>query len=139
MQKLTLLERIDYLEKNRPNRPEQMTLEKSLMRHLTDLLNTRKGSVPIAPDYGIADITDLGRSFSKETINEFTCALENVVLRYEPRLSAIHILYNADTVAPLSASFKIEATLAKELGQQKIQFETTLDSTGSVRLTREDA
>ena len=70
MRDLTLLERISALEAKRDGATERQRLERSLARHLTDMLNTRRGSVPVAPDYGIADVTDLGRSFTEESVEE---------------------------------------------------------------------
>lgn len=132
MHRLTLLERISSLEKHKVNKYDQMTLERSVMRHLSDMLNTRKGTVPIAPDYGIADVTDLGRSFSQESIDQFAEDLECVILRYEPRLKDVKITYDADEQEPLSARFKMEVELTQEFGNQRLAFETKLDSAGNM-------
>ena len=134
MYDLTLLERIEAMENARHGTAERRNLERSLARHLTSMLNTRRGSVPIAPDYGIADVTDLGRSFTEESVEEFKTELERVIMRYEPRLSAVRVTYAPKADAPLSAVFAIEAAVNTEYGRQTLHFETMLDATGAVRL-----
>jgi type VI secretion system protein len=134
MHDLTLLERIEALENARTGTTELWSLERSLARHLTSMLNTRRGSVPIAPDYGIADVTDLGRSFTEESVTEFKTELERVIMRYEPRLSAVRVTYVPRPDTPLSAVFELEAAVNTEYGRQTLRFETLLDATGVVRL-----
>ena len=91
MHELTLLERIEAMENPRKEAAERQLLERSLSRHLTCMLNTRRGSVPIAADYGIADVTDLGRSFTEKSVTEFKAEMERLIMRYEPRLSAVRV------------------------------------------------
>lgn len=138
MRDLTLLERISALETKRNGATERQRLERSLARHLTDMLNTRRGSVPVAPDYGIADVTDLGRSFTEESVEEFKAELERVIMRYEPRLSSVRVKHTPRPEMPLSAVFEIEAAVNTEYGRQTLRFETMLDATGAVRLAGGD-
>ena len=135
MHEFTLLERIDAMENVRDKATRQQRLKYSLARHLTSLLNTRRGSVPIAPDYGIADVTDLGRSFSEESVADFKGELERVIMRYEQRLSAVRVEYAPRPDMPLSALFEIEAIVNTDLGQQTLHFETVLEASGIVRLS----
>lgn len=134
MRKLTLLERIEAMEKGRAASLDRHALEYSLSRHLTSLLNTRRGSVPIAPDYGIADVTDLGRSFTEESVGQFRAELERVIMAYEPRLSSVRVDYTPRPDMPLCAVFAIEAAINTDYGQQTLHFETMVDATGAVRL-----
>jgi type VI secretion system protein len=134
MHDLTLLERIAAAESAGDGATEQQRLERSLARHLTSMLNTRRGSVPIAPDYGTSDVTDLGRSFTRESVAEFKAELEQVIMRYEPRLASVRVDYTPRPDMPLSAVFEIEATVGTEYGRQTLRFETMLDATGTVRL-----
>lgn len=136
MRDLTLLERISALETNHDGGTKR--LEHSLVRHLTAILNTRRGSVPIAPDYGIADVTDLGRSFTEESVEEFKAELERVIMHYEPRLSSVRVKHTPRPETPLSAVFEIEAAVNTEYGRQTLRFETMLDATGAVRLAGGD-
>jgi type VI secretion system protein len=136
---MTLLERIYALEKGEKDAlPPLARLQHSLTRHLTDMLNTRRGNVPIAPDYGIADFTDLGSSFTEESINDLKAELESVIMRYEPRLSDVHVHYSPRPDLPLAAVFSLEATIRTENGTSPLRFETILDATGVVRLREGD-
>jgi type VI secretion system protein len=139
MQEMTLLERVQALEKGKLNAlPPLMTLQHSLARHLTAMLNTRRGNAPIAPDYGIADFTDLGSGFSQESIDDLKAELERVIMRYEPRLSDVRVQYSPRADLPLAAVFSLEATIRTENGVSPLRFETILDATGVVRLHEED-
>ncbi|MDR0827346.1 MAG: type VI secretion system baseplate subunit TssE [Desulfovibrio sp.] len=136
MQDLTLLERIRAMGKGEreagghdPNR-----LNHSLLRHLTAILNTRRGSVPIAPDYGIADVTDLGSSFTAESVADMQTDLERVVMRYEPRLSSVHMEYTPKPELPIAAVFCLDAAIETENGTTPLHFDTILDATGIVSL-----
>ena len=135
MHDLTLLERIAAAGKPLNISQQHRQLEASLVRHLGSMLNTRRGSVPIAPDYGIADVTDLGRSFTEESIEEFKTELERAILCYEPRLSSVQIFYVPRPDTPLAAVFEIKTTVSTPHGQRTLQIETTLDATGAMRVT----
>ena len=136
MQDMTLLERIHALEKGErePGGHDPMRLNRSLLRNLTAILNTRRGSVPIAPDYGLADVTDLGSSFTEESIADIRASLEHVVMRYEPRLSSVHMEYTPKSDLPLAAVFSLDATIQTKNGATPLHFDTILDATGTVRL-----
>ncbi len=146
MYALTLLERIAALAHadttENARLPHAVRLEDAFLRHLTCILNTRKGSVPIAPDYGIADMTDLGRSFSEESIKSFRESLEATLLRYEPRLTSVKIRHitqdnakaHATSYATLTPLFEISATAKTPYGEERLRFETSVDTTGIIRI-----
>jgi type VI secretion system protein len=102
------------------------------------MLNTRRGTVPIAPDYGIADLTDLGSSFTEEGVGDLEKELASVILRYEPRLSDVHLKYTPRPDLPLSAVFRLEATVMIDNSPTPLLLETILDATGVVRLREDD-
>ena len=135
MHDLTMLERIAAAELPQNTAQQHRQLESSLVRHLSSMLNTRRGSVHIAPDYGIADVTDLGRSFTEESIEEFTAELERVILCYEPRLSSVQVTYVPRPDTPLAAVFEIKTSVSTPHGLRTLQFETRLDATGAMRVS----
>jgi type VI secretion system protein len=140
MQDMTLLERIRALEKGEyaPGAHDPARLNRSLLRHLTAILNTRRGSVPIAPDYGIADVTNLGSSFTEESISDMQTDMEGVIMRYEPRLSAVHMKCTPKPDMPLAAVFHLDAAIQTENGTMPLHFDTILDATGAVRLKSDE-
>ena len=139
MQELTLLERIQAMEKGREDLGPRNTgrLERSLVRHLTALLNTRQGSVPIGLEYGVPDFTDLGSSFSAESIPQLRESLERIVLAYEPRLTNVRILHTPKADVPMAAVFRLEAEIQTDEGLRYLAFETILDAVGKVHLKTE--
>lgn len=88
MAKLRLDERLLYTTAPRltAGQSRDSLVRKSIVDHLTRLLNTRKGSVPIDPDIGLSDMSNIAGSFAQGT-TQTIC--EEVVLQinqYEPRL-----------------------------------------------------
>ena len=64
---------------------------RSILDHLTRLLNTRKGSVPIDPHYGIDDLSNIAGSYAFGTTESICAEVAQQIQRYEPRLSQIRI------------------------------------------------
>jgi type VI secretion system protein len=140
VQDLTLLERVYAMEKGEKNlgTHDNARLYRSLIRHLRALLNTRRGSVPIAPDYGIADMTDLGSSFTEESAEDLKTDLERLVERFEPRLHDVKAQYTPMPDMPLAAVFSLDASIRTESGVMPLRFQTILDAAGTVRIRSEE-
>jgi type VI secretion system protein len=140
VQDLTLLERVYAMEKGTARLGAHSTerLYRSLIRHLRDMLNTRRGSVPIAPDYGIADMTDLGSKFTEESVEDLKADLERLVKHYEPRLHDVKVGYTPRPDMPLAAVFSLEASIRTENGIVPLRFQTILDAAGTVRIKGEE-
>jgi type VI secretion system protein len=136
---LTLLERVYAMEKGGASLGTNHTerLYRSLIRHLRAMLNTRRGSVPIAPDYGIADMTDMGSKFTEESVDDLKADLEHLVELYEPRLHDVRAKYTPMPDMPLAAVFSLEASVRTENGLMPLHFRTILDAVGTVRLQGE--
>ena len=139
MLELTLLERISAMEKGREDLGPRSAgrLEASLVRHLTALLNTRQGSVPLAPDYGVPDFTDLGSTFTMQSIPELSRDLARIIQTYEPRLKNVRVVHTPRPDMPLAAVFRLEAEVPTEEGSFHMAFETILEAAGKVRLQTE--
>jgi len=133
-----LLERIQYLEINPDTRVERNISRKvrSIINHLQNLLNTHQGSVLIADDYGIPDITNT----HGESITEMTKRLENtlrgVIMKYEPRLSDVRVNLISQEENVLSIKFKLEAVLVED-NSIPLVLETVISSEGKVNITNQ--
>jgi type VI secretion system protein len=140
VQDLTLLERVYAMEKGDARFGTHSTerLYRSLIRHLRAMLNTRRGSVPIAPDYGIADMTDLGSKFTEESVDDLKADLERLVTHFEPRLHDVKAHYTPKADMPLAAVFSLEASIRTENGSVPLRFQTILDAAGTVQLKGEE-
>lgn len=130
-----LLERIHNLEKSPGVRVERSNskLINSIINHLQRMLNTHQGNVSIAEDYGIPDITNTpGESFGEMTRN-IEKNLQQVIIKYEPRLTNVHLTLTSDKDDVLSVRFKLEALLLKDK-TTPVVLETVISSEGNVRV-----
>lgn len=131
-----LLERIRNLESNPDIRVERSLSRKvnSIISHLQNLLNTHQGSVLIADDYGIPDITNS----HGEGITELTQRIENTlretILKYEPRLKKVQVNLQSEKDDVLSMRFKLEAVLVHD-DTTPVILETVVTSGGKVDIS----
>ena len=131
-----LLERIRNLESNPDNRVERSLTRKinSVINHLQNLLNTHQGSVLIADDYGIPDITNS----HGEGITELTQRIENTlrqtILKYEPRLNKVQVKLLSENDDVLNMRFKLEAVLVDD-NTTPVILETVVTSGGKVDIS----
>lgn len=128
-----LLERIKIWGEKPERRSEESTrrIIDSVLRHLQRILNTKRGNVPIAEDYGVPDFTDLLRSYP-ESIRDLERSIRQTIQKYEPRLKAVRLNLIPQDEDMLTLRFQIIARLAVK--QENILFETVLDSDGKVSI-----
>lgn len=131
-----LLERIRKAEKGQaaPGRVPAADILHSVQRHLALLLNTQRGSTPIAPDYGIPDFFSLLGMGDVETLHEMERMLTEVVQKYEPRLKDVAVRVLDTDQRGLNLHLMLSATLVAENEQVSVNFNTVLDSGGRVRI-----
>ncbi|MDH4273408.1 MAG: type VI secretion system baseplate subunit TssE [Gammaproteobacteria bacterium] len=110
---------------------DKTRVARSVLRHLMQMLNTRRGSVPTQPDYGLPDFNDMVSRFP-DAIQELKKEIKFCLEKYEPRLSQIHVGHIADKANPLALRYEISATLMLDNEKSDIWFETTLNSMGKV-------
>jgi type VI secretion system protein len=132
-----LLERIRRIEDDPKHRgaTDPNTVVQSVMQHLQKILNTRQGSAPIDEDYGVPDFTDLAATFSSESIRDLIRSIKQVIAKYEPRLSEVHIEASPKGEQDLELHFKIQGKLAGEDHQDfPVVFETIVDPDGRIQV-----
>lgn len=86
----------------------------SIIEHLRRLLNTRQGSVPIHPDYGIPDFSHLGGDTFTDTAQEMQRSLRKVIETFEPRLARVQVTYDTRGGERSHLNFRITGVLAKD-------------------------
>lgn len=106
----------------------------SVIEHLIRVLNTKKGSVDIDPEFGVPDLSNLSSSFSSEAIPELEFAIRNVIQNYEPRLKDVAVKCLAQQDDLLALRFSISARLVMDDKGNQIVFETIVDSDGQVKV-----
>ena len=135
MQEERLLERLQNTEKNPGSRIENDLPRKvnSIMAHLQSLLNTHQGSVPIADDYGIPDITNTQGESVTEMTRRIELTLQGVINKYEPRLDKVKVMLISEKDEVLSLRFKLEAVLVTE-NSTPVVLETVVSTGGKVNV-----
>jgi type VI secretion system protein len=135
MREERLLERIRSWEKgpDRRAREDPAKIIDSVLRHLQRILNTRRGSVPIAEDYGVPDFTDLLHSYP-ESVREIERSIRQIIQKYEPRLKGIRVSFIPQEEDIFSVRFQILARLAAEDEKFPVFFESLMGTDGRVKI-----
>lgn len=139
MSEQRLLERIRLMEQDPDSREvtEPVQVVGSILEYLRMILNTRQGSVEIAPDFGVPDFTDMFGASGMESVRDIEAAMTKVITKYEPRMQNVKIEFSPQEDAPLALQFKLQAKLMLENRDMPVVFETTLDPDG--RITVKDS
>lgn len=118
--------------------------KKSIIDHLTRLLNTRQGSAPIDPDYGISDLSNIAGSFAFGTTEAICEEVALQINRYEPRLADARITVSNTTEERnvISLRFDIKAwinDMHRKSTDEMLSLLMRIDSSGRVHLqSRQD-
>lgn len=140
MNEQRLLERIASLGDGRA-RSHQTHVEvliESIRAHLTRILNTRQGSVPIDPDFGVPDFTNLaGSSSSSGSTQEVAASITRMVARYEPRLKSVQVQLAESGSEVLSLSFTLEGSIEVSDKIIPIRLATRVSASGRIALMRQ--
>jgi len=136
MKEQRLLERIASLGDGRA-RSHQTHVEvliESIRAHLQRILNTRQGSVPIDPDFGVPDFTNLAGSSIAGTSQEVAASITRMVARYEPRLKSVRVLLAESDSEVLSLSFTLEGSIEVSDKIIPIRLATRVSASGRIAL-----
>ena len=131
-----LLERIRDIERNPDRRGavDSASTVQSVMNHLRQILNTRQGTALIAADYGVPDFTNLGSTFGQDTIPDIQQAITEVIIKFEPRLKKVAVVYTPQIGDVLGVTFKLEGSIETEARNIPVVFETVIDPDGKIRV-----
>lgn len=136
MREERLLERIRSFERDpaRRGRPDHGRLVDSVLAHLRQILNTRQGSAPIAPDYGVPDFLDFLQTYP-DSVREIERSIRAAIQTYEPRLDGVRVAFIPQEDDVLALRFQITARIAGENGGM-VRFETVVDTDGKIAVKR---
>ena len=134
MSEFRLLERVARWESGteRHGAAGASLLIDSVIAHLRCILNTRQGSVPLDPDFGVPDFTNLAGGLSAGSVRDIEVAIRQVILRYEPRLRAPLVTLRADPADPMSLRFDVDGRLDVDGQEIPLQLSTIVGSNGKV-------
>ncbi len=130
-----LMERLRSMEDNPESRMgrDLPRMINSVISHLQRLLNTHQGSVPIAPDYGVPDITNAPGEGFLEATQRIERTLQEVITKYEPRLSSVRLSLVSEREDVLSLRFKMAGLLVQDRNT-RVVFETVVSSDGKINV-----
>lgn len=131
-----LLERISSLETGDSygHATKAQILVLSIQNHLQRILNTRQGSVPIDPDFGVPDFTNLAGSFTQGFTNDIVKDMTRMIKRYEPRLKNPQITMEDSDSEVLSLNFALQGIIEIDNREIPIRMATRVSSSGRVSL-----
>jgi len=137
MKEKRLLERISALElgTERSRLTQSQVLLDSLMEHLRRILNTRQGSVPMDPEFGVPDFTNLAGTFATGETAQIVENMTRMVARYEPRLKSPCISVAENGREVLSLSFSLDGLVAIDDRDIPVHLSTLVSSDGRVSLS----
>jgi type VI secretion system protein len=106
--------------------PVSQRRAKSIADHLHRMFNTRQGSIPHLPDYGLPDISEIYRNLpsSLKDLEELLVLLTN---KYEPRLERVRVRPVPTNPHEFKLTFEMAAVIK---GGERILFKTSFASTG---------
>ena len=144
MSQIRLLERLTHLEDPglAEGAPADRQLADSIAKHLTRLLNTRAGSVPVDAQYGLADMSNIAGSFSVGTSEALSESILRQISLYEPRLRQCRIAASPERRDVIALRFELHGLLAaSRAGAPDLPFSVSVrvNSAGRIfieRLTR---
>jgi type VI secretion system protein len=131
-----LLDRIARLEDPQTgnSEPDLKRAIASVIQYLQRMLNTRQGSVPIADDFGVPDMTNFQGKDLSDTAHGMADIIRRFISRYEPRLDKVRISFEPEDRDVLSLRFKLEGVLVRK-NQAPVVFETVVKSSGRVEVS----
>lgn len=110
-------------------------LESAVVENIRLILNTRAGSAPSCPDYGLLEVSEVLYEFP-EAIGILQRAIKATIQTYEPRLKNVQVRHiKNELVHEMFLEFEIVGQLAFPDGRrQQIRFNTSVDGSTNVRV-----
>ena len=124
---VTLLSKIRKPELAQPRRAvSDREIRDSILQNLVCMCTTRMGTMLTAPDYGIADVSEMIHSFP-DAISLMAQTLRHTISTYEPRLQNVQVIHIPSEVTDLTLRFEVRARVVLEGSKTAVKFETALD------------
>lgn len=134
MRERRLLERVSYWERgmDRSSQTQAETLVRSICNHLLRLLNTRQGSVPLDPLFGVPDLTNVAGGLAAGATEDIEEEFRRVISQYEPRLKNPRVSAMPRGGEVLALSFSLSGVLEVNHQLIPLQLSTRLDGNGKL-------
>lgn len=140
MIKERLLERLTRVESpsvyNR--RSQEELVFDSIKRHLSKLLNVRRGSVPIDPDYGMTDMCNIAGSFAFGAVSDIQREILIQIETYEKRFLNPRIMQLIEEREVITLKFQlmgqIDVSSDSRINLKDFSMFLRVNSAGQIRL-----
>ncbi|MEQ1833561.1 MAG: type VI secretion system baseplate subunit TssE [Candidatus Eisenbacteria bacterium] len=128
---LSLLDRLKHpdREDRRSVDADPGRLAQSVLRNLERLLNSRHGSAPTRPDYGIPSIEDVLHGGS-DALRDLTGEIKASIEAFEPRLRNVRVRLVPRGEEATLLRFDITAELVVGGKRSRVHFETRIEDSG---------
>lgn len=111
---------------------------KSVVNYVSRILNTRRGSALIDPEFGIPDFTGNGNGIARDEIPGMEREIENFISRYEPRLHDVKVSFVQQEFSSFEMKFNLRAKLiVSDENGYPVAIITELAPNGQVTVRRE--
>ena len=101
--------------------------------HLVLLLNTRRGSVPHLPGYGLPDVSEFYQDYPG-SLAELRRLVEQLITTYESRLVNVRVRLLESDSSEFRASFLISGDLEVDDQPVRVTYRTTIANSGRAAL-----
>ncbi len=129
-----LLERVSHMDRDSSYRPDVLNADvelQSILTYIQNILSTKQGSAIISYDFGIPDVTNFHNKSYGEYIKDMENSLIQTILKFEPRLTNIKVIYDEKDKKTTIMHFKIQAQLAN-YKDVPVVFQTVINPDGKV-------
>jgi type VI secretion system lysozyme-like protein len=134
MFKERLLERVARMDVDSSYRPDVLSADvelRSILKYIQNILSTKQGSAIISYDFGIPDVTNFHDKSYGEYIKDMEESLIGTIIKFEPRLENVKVIYDEQAEKTTVMHFKIQAQL-KNYKEIDVVFETVINPDGKV-------
>ncbi|MGF6649533.1 type VI secretion system protein [Paraburkholderia youngii] len=102
----------------------------SVINHLSRLLNTRRGTVQIDPQFGMPDFTNLDVTTATGSAHEIEEGIYRIISRYEPRIKSPRVRLDHGEKDVLRVRFALEGALEVDDCKVPLRISTTVCANG---------
>lgn len=110
------------------------SLEASIQEHLAILLNTRRGSVPHEPDYGLPNIHEIYQDHL-DAHEQLALLIQKTLTRFEPRLRMVEVKKDPNADQATRLVFQIKGKIQAGSGESQFSFKTEVSRDGRYQQT----
>ncbi|RLA74171.1 MAG: type VI secretion system baseplate subunit TssE [Epsilonproteobacteria bacterium] len=131
-----LLERVAHMDVDSSYRPDVLSADvelQSILKYIQNILSTKQGSAIISYDFGIPDVTNFHDKSYGQYIKDMENSLIGTIIKFEPRLENVKVIYDEQAEKTTMMHFKIQAQL-KNYKDIDVIFETVINPDGKVTI-----